>query len=167
MDVFVECTLRAQRKSGSEIQRDKLFSGITTWEKFGGWGVVVRLLVKGRKKIRTIFTYRFLSWQLSVRAVSKSACRCFSEEIGGQQLKGQAKCGPSDESGCVFVSACRMTRVSSNAFTPVVSTVEAFCRCKRSTFPRRGFPKQRLSPDQSRSFSPISGSFCVQDVLDG
>ena len=102
----------------------------------------------------------------NVRKLSKFACRCLSEEIGGQQLKNQTKCGPSDESGCVFVSACRMMRVISDAFTPVVSTVEAFYRCKRSTFPRRGFSKQRLSPDQSRSFSQISESFCVQDVLD-
>ena len=50
MDVFVECTLRDQRKYGSEMQRDKLFLGISTSEKFGGWGVVLRLLVKGRRK---------------------------------------------------------------------------------------------------------------------
>ena len=100
------------------------------------------------------------------RNLNTDRYRCSSEEIGGQQLKNQAKCGPSDGSGCVFVSACRTIRVILDAFTPVVSTVEAFYRCKRSTFPRRGFSKQRLSPDQSRSFSQISESFCVQDVLD-
>ena len=44
------CTSRAQRKSGFEIQRDKLLSGISTSEKFGGWGVVLRLSVEGRRE---------------------------------------------------------------------------------------------------------------------
>ena len=69
------------------------------------------------------------------RNLNTDRYRCSSEEIGGQQLKNQAKCGPSDGSGCVFVSACCTIRVILDAFTPVVSTVEAFYRCKRSTFP--------------------------------
>ena len=71
--VFVEYTLRAQRKSGSEIQRDKLVLGISTLEKFGGWGVVLRLLVKGWKKIRTIFYY-LIPMMVIVRLRSVEIC---------------------------------------------------------------------------------------------
>ena len=86
------CTLRAQRKSGSEIQRDKLFSGITTSEKFGGWGVVLRLLVKGRRKNQDNF-YLLIPVVVIVRSRSVEICM--------QMFLGRDRGSATKESGKV------------------------------------------------------------------